>query len=309
MRELGTYAAREWLQAQPLVDGVKLVRNSIIERAFRNRKSPELGRFLREHGSLRDRTVAVAIAFNTPWVIELLLRAAHENLINTTLIIVDNSSAPEARAGIREICAASGVPYLPLPANPIRHPCRSHGAALTWIYHNLIKPLRPAVFAFIDHDLFPLEPIDLASRVTDQPVFGSDTPGRLGWSIWAGYCVYDFAEASKYPLDFNTDRPRGHDTGGRNWMQFYRHLDKQRIHLAEPRTVDVRDPVTDISFPIEMMDVFAHVGHAGHAPKSHAASLAARREFFTRFIEDAALKRQALESLRRARLRAEGERV
>jgi hypothetical protein len=290
MRELNAYAAYEWLRAQPLVDGAKLVRNSVSERIFRSRKSPDLDRFLHEHQALRGRTVAVTVAFNTPWVIELLLRTTRENLVNTTLIIVDNSSAPEAREEIGAICAAAGVRYLPLPPNPIRHACRSHGAALTWTYHNLIKPLRPAVFAFIDHDLFPLSPVDLASRVANQPVFGLSTPPGFGWSIWAGYCVYDFAEASKYPLDFGTDRPRGHDTGGRNWGQFYRHLDKERIRLVDPRVVEVHDPVTGRSFPVEMVDVFAHVGSV-----SHAGTLAQRREFFVRFVADAALKKQALE--------------
>ena len=182
------------------------------------------------------------------------------------------------------------MPYLSLPPNSIRHGCRSHGSALTWTYHNLIVPLQPAVFAFIDHDLFPLSPIDLASRVAGQPVFGLSTPPGRGWSIWAGYSVYDFAEASKYQLDFGTDRPRGHDTGGRNWVQFYRHLDRDRIRLVDPRVVELHDPLTGTSFPIEMVDVFAHVGQV-----SHTGTLAARRAFFTHLVEDAAMKQQALE--------------
>ncbi len=289
MRELNTYAACEWLRAQPVVDGVKLVRNSSIERIFRHRKSPELDLFLRKHEDLQDRTIAITVAFNTLWVVKLLLQTARENLVNTTLIVVDNSSAPEVRKEIREFCSASGVPYLPLPPNPIRHACRSHGAALTWTYHNLIKPLRPAVFAFIDHDLFPLSPVDLASRVADQPVFGLSTAPGHGWSIWAGYCVYDFAEASKYELDFGTDRPRGHDTGGRNWVRFYQHLDKDRIRLVNPQMVELKDPMTGSTFPVQMMDGFAHVGSV-----SHAGTVAQRREFFERFVADAALKQRAL---------------
>ncbi len=290
MRELNTYTAREWLQAQPVVDGIKLVRNTAAERFYRSRQSPDLDRFLHDHAGLRDRTIAVAVAFNTPWAIRLLLRTTSENFVDATLIVVDNSSKGEAREEIRALCAEAGVPYLPLPPNPIRHACRSHGAALNWTYHNLIVPLRPAVFAFIDHDLFPLSPIDLASRVADQPVFGLSTPPGFGWSIWAGYCVYDFAEASQHELDFGTDRARGHDTGGRNWVEYYRHLDRDRIRLVDPQIVALKDPVTDNMFEVQMMDVFAHVGQV-----SHTGTVAERREFFARFVDDPALKKQALE--------------
>ncbi len=294
MRELSTYTAREWMQAQPLVHAIKLVRNTAAERFYRRRPSPALEQFLHDHAGLRDRTIAVAVAFNTPWTVKLLLRTTGENFVDTSLIVVDNSSSGEAREEIRALCAEAGVPYLPLPRNLIHQASRSHGAALTWTYHNLIKPLRPAVFAFVDHDLFPLSPIDLASRVADQPVFGRKNPPGFGWSIWAGYCVYDFAEASQHELDFGTDRARGHDTGGRNWVQFYRYLDKDRVRLADLCVIELHDPLTGASFPIEMMDVFAHYGYASH-PRIIRPE---RREFFARFLDDAALKKQALELAR-----------
>ena len=291
MRELRDYSASEWLQILPVVHAVKLVRNTAADRFYRSRPSPYLDQFLSEHAHLRGQTIAVTVAFNTPWTLKLLLRTARDNFVNTTLIVVDNSVNVEAREEMRSLCAEAGVSYLPLPRNLIRHGARSHGAALNWTYHNLIKPLRPAVFAFVDHDLFPLCPIDLASRVADQPVFGRENPPGFGWSVWAGYCIFDFAEASKYDLDFGTERPRGHDTGGRNWVQFFRYLDKDRVRLADLCVIELHDPLTGIAFPIEMMDTFAHFGQASHSRILSPA----RREFFTRFVEDAALKKQALE--------------
>ena len=291
---LRDYTVREWLRLLPVSQAVKHVRNTAAGRYYRSRPSPYLDRFLSEHAGLRGGTLAVTVAFNTPWTLGWLLRTARENLVNTTLIVVDNSSDAGAREETRDMCAEAGVPYLPLPRNSIRQGSRSHGAAMTWTYHNVIKPLRPAVFAFIDHDLFPLSPVDLASRVANQPVFGRKNPHGFGWSVWAGYCIFDFAEASKYELDFSPDILRGHDTGGRNWMQFFRHLDKDSVRLADLCVIDLTDPLTGTVFSIEVMDGFAHYGQAAHPRRIRPE----RREFFTRFVDDEALKKQALKLAR-----------
>ena len=297
---LRDYTVREWLRILPVFQAVKHVQNTAAVRYYRSRPSPYLDRFLSEHAGLRGGTVAITVAFNTAWTLSLLLRTAHENFVNTTLIVVDNSSTAKAREEIHDICAEAGVPYLPLPRNLIRQGSRSHGAAMTWTYHNLIKPLRPAVFGFVDHDLFPLCPIDLASRVANQPIFGRKNPHGFGWSVWAGYCIFDFAEASKYELDFSPDVLRGHDTGGRNWMQFFRHLDKDGVRLADLCAIDISDPLTGTAHSIEMMDGFAHYGQAAHPRRIRPE----RREFFTRLVDDAALKKQALELARAPAARA-----
>ena len=70
----------------------------------------------------------------------------------------------------RRICRDLDAAYLSLPFNPERHPCRSHGLAMTWAYYNVIRPLQPRVFAYFDHDLLPTARYDLV--IQTRPAAG-----------------------------------------------------------------------------------------------------------------------------------------
>jgi len=283
MRALTQYQWPDWARATPLVHGFKRVRNVGLERAFRRRRPRALSRFLAAHAGLAGRTIAFSVAYNTPWVVDLLARAAKIHLVADALVVVDNSRSAAARQQIEQLCGAHGALYLGLPFNPEWHPCRSNGLAMTWTYYNVVRPLRPRVFGFLDHDLIPLDRLDLARLVESQPFYGKLNESRWGWNLWAGYCVYDFATVEPYRLDFNNDVPRLLDTGGQNFRALYRHHDRRALRFAQERDdAPLLDPLDGTERRVELIDACAHIGRV-----SYDASPQGRpdRAFYERLVQ------------------------
>jgi hypothetical protein len=138
--------------------------------------------------------------------------------------------------------------------------------AMTWIYHNVVRPLKPRTFSFIDHDLIPMEKTGIGMSVGNQPFYGVPNVSEWGWSLWAGYCSYDFPAVCDLPLNFLNDFSLGLDTGGRNWSCLYRNFDRARLRFGGRRKTRVRDPLDGSSRPIEVVDGnWIHLGGASYS--------------------------------------------
>jgi len=285
MRDISSYLPVEWLAGTPVVHRVKYLRNRALERVFRASGARQRDRFLDENAQIGRNQLAVTIAFNMPWVIELFLRTARLNMPDASVIVADNSSKDEARTEIAALCRSFGVAYVGLPRNPEWHPNRSHGIAMNWAYHNLVRALDPDVFAFLDHDMFALDPFDLAAKVSRQPVYGI----RMGdvengpWSLWAGYSIFDYTAVKMRDLDFNYERPLRLDTGGYNWLRLYRYLDRDSLDYAGKCRATFRDSQDDDEHYCDLNDTFAHVGGASYKPAGRDAQ---RIAFFQRLVAD-----------------------
>lgn len=255
MRGPSEFSAREWLLLKPFHNALRQIRNDLFLRRYLRATNPELRRFLEQHRHLRGRNLVVAIAFERPWVIDWLLRMAKRNLRNAELIIVDNSRFPKERAEIEAVCRKHGTPYLTLPPYKTHHVNRSHGMAMSWIVQNLFRPLEPNLFAFIDHDLIPVAPVDFAELMGDQPVYGLFKPG-LGsyWHLWAGYCAYRLADFPAKGANFLYDFCRDLDTGGRLWTSVYSRLDRKELRFADDRRVELKPPGIDQSASVQIID-------------------------------------------------------
>jgi hypothetical protein len=261
VRALSDYQLADWGKGTPLVHGIKRARNIATERIFRSLPARGYAAFMADLTARRPDVLAITIAYNTPWVIDLMTQVSPPNL-NGTLVVCDNSRKSAARRAIARICKDRGVPYLALPFNLERHPCRSHGIVLNWAYHNIVAQVKPRVFGFLDHDLFAVEPLDLAAQVADQPVYGRIDQSVWGWNLWAGFCMFDRAAIAELRPDFNNDIPRRLDTGGRNFMQIYRHLDRDRIRRAGVRMQEFHLPGDPRGFFVQRIDNLLHVGGA-----------------------------------------------
>jgi hypothetical protein len=271
MRSVGNYSLREWGVLKPVVHRFKRSRNRATMLFYCRTGDGVRDAFLAAHPELRGANLAIAVAFNTAWCIELWIRSMRTNVPGCIPIVADNSSRATARSEIAALCRTAGVAYLPLPPNPVGSPNRSHGLAMNWTYHQVIRRLEPRMFAFIDHDLFPIEPFDLAATVSTQPVYGlrMQSPWQGAWSLWAGYCVFDYAAVSRHDLDFTYDNPLRLDTGGLNWPRLYRHLDVDALRFCPHRSAAFEDPDSRVRLTFPKLDTFLHFGSASYMHNAH----------------------------------------
>lgn len=266
MRDLRDFSAREWLRLEPLQLAFKQVRNDLWLAVYKRTKPKSLDRFLRETARFSNRNIALVVAFEQPWALDWMLRMSQRNLTDTTILVFDNSRRTEARKEIERVCRNHATPYLALPANPTRHVNRSHGMAMTWIFHNVVRAIKPRLFAFIDHDMIPVQKVEFSERLGDQPFYGMERhAGSWAWNLWAGYCVFDFARVNRLPMNFLYDFSLGLDTGGRNWRCLYRDFDQNSFRFASNRLVDVKDPATEASRTVQFVDdCWFHIGSIGY---------------------------------------------
>ena len=262
MREIHQFSAAEWLGLVPLAQALRQVRNDLLLARYRQAVTADLEAFLGHQQPLRGQRIAIVIAFEQPWALDWQLRMAARNLPGTHLLVFDNSRDEEKRRQIRHVCDRHDIPYLGLPPYVTRHVNRSHGMAMSWVYHNVVVPLEPEIFGYLDHDLIPVAPVDVAERMGRQPVFGLLNAGNLGhWSLWAGYCFYRYDYTRGKPLNFLYDFSRELDTGGRNWNVLYRGLQRTALRFAPQAFVPLRPAGQREARRVEIVDhAWVHVG-------------------------------------------------
>ena len=242
MRDLKDFTAGEWLRGEPLVHTFKQWRNDLVQDLYLRQRADGLDEFLKRLAAAPRRAHAYLIAFEQPWVLDWVLRMAAANLTDAVPIVIDNSRGADKRAEIAQVCASRNVPYLALPQNRTRHVNRSHGMALSWTWHNVVRAAQPEVFGLFDHDLMPLEPVSLMADLGDQPFYGFLKERRWGWHLWAGFSVFRYDVVRDRPLNFLYDFSRDLDTGGRNWAPLYREFDPRRYRFCSQRMAAITVP-------------------------------------------------------------------
>jgi len=260
-------AAAEFFKRKSPVLALKSLRNRFIDERFRaqgKKAGEELAERLRPADAL-----CATIAFNTPWVVDILTAAWIRYCRGMTLVVADNSSDAEARRQIADICARRGIDHVALPPNPERNPNRSHGIAMNWTYYNVIRHVAPSTFGFIDHDCFPIQPIDIPSKMAGKAAYGrrwsASGPGPA-WHLWAGLCFFAFDAAKASDPDFKPLRSHRLDTGGGNWPRFYSRLDPADVLVAAEEKLGL--PVADDDSWRRIFDgTFLHLGGTSYRGK------------------------------------------
>ena len=281
------YGLGERLRLAPQIHRLKRLRNDVVSRLYTRRPAENLDEVLAALGDVRDRSLLFVVAFNLPWAIDLMIRATRRHMPEWRLVIVDNSNDPDAAEAIAATCRAAGVPRLRLPRNPEWSPNRSHALALNWTWANLIRPLRPKHFGFLDHDCFPIRASRQLARIAERPFDGLKiAPERVvgAWYLWAGYMFFNTARIGDRDLDFNHDQGLRLDTAGRNWTKLYRDFDGPELDLLAEAQATL--PLPDGSGSVDVLCIDGTMIHVGGASYRGEGEVRAPREAVCAVVED-----------------------
>ncbi len=261
MKKISQYSFSEVIQLKPLKDLLKEIRNDLLLAHYKIKSAIHEDQFLENNRHFKDANILVVIAFEQPKVLEWLFSLSCNNLKDYQLMVFDNSRNKEVRGDIKDLCDVWGIPYLSLPMVRSRHPNRSHGLAMTWVFHRIIKKIQPYRFGYLDHDMYPIKPVYLSELIpSEQNFYGVLNDAQNYWNLWAGYCFFKFSAVSNKPLNFLYDFSRGVDTGGRNWSHLYHCRNKSVVKFATIKTplVTFGD---DFQSRIQLIDdIWVHVG-------------------------------------------------
>lgn len=269
------------------IRAAKNLRNGLVDHGFRCWARAG-GRRLADELSARGiRHAVFTIAFNSPWVVDLLTHAWSCHQPDLPLVVIDNSSQRMARAAHADLCRRRRVCYLSLPWNPEWSPNRSHGIALNWAWFNVIRHVDLEFAGFVDHDCIPVAAFDLRRRMRDLDaygLYGASVTHAEAWNLWPGYCFVRLAAAMGRCVDFKHRIEYGLDTGGGNWRGFYRTLPPGRVGAAASRWVRPDLGADGMAGECLLLEeAFLHLGGASYMTRFREPSL--RQRFAEAILE------------------------
>lgn len=196
-------------------------------------------------GHLKNRSEIdlVTIAYNNTHVLKHQIRKVKKNVIDKDLsyIIADNSDNLEKKLEIKDICDNENILYIEVP-KPLDNSykiggSKSHSAALNWVYYRIIKERQPKFFGFLDHDIYPLKEVSIASYLADRPFFGKKDMRKDYSYLWPGFCFFEFDYVKDLKLDFSPVKVGDSylDTGGGLWYELYSKVNMDDFNL--PKTI------------------------------------------------------------------------
>jgi|LWDU01.1.fsa_nt_gi hypothetical protein len=270
MRSFSSYSFSNWLKLQPIKYLIKYTRNRIVSNLYVAKKSQNTEHFLNECKDLKDKNILLVIAFEQPWVIEWLLKMSKKYVTDAVVLVFDNSRDKSKKGEIKKVCHTQNTLYLQLPENNTTHVNRSHSLAMQWIFENIVQAIQPKSFAYIDHDLIPVKKTSIAERLGNQDFYGWLKTGLVrrnpdSWSLWAGYCIYDYDSVRNKKLYFMYDFPQGLDTGGGNYEVLYRNYNKDKMQFSNISIAEVQVPNIGLVRDIMLIDDnWYHIGSVGY---------------------------------------------
>jgi hypothetical protein len=113
---------------------------------------------------------------------------------------------------------------------------------MTWTYYNIIKKIKPCIFGFIDHDIFPTKSYSVQQKIHQQDFYGrlmdrtpENHPKKLCY-LWAGFCFFKFDSIKTLNINFMPCKIDNIylDTAGSMYIYLYSHYDMEKLHFAAP---------------------------------------------------------------------------
>jgi hypothetical protein len=259
------YRLKDWIRIRPIVHRMKTMRYRAQDLRFRA-LPPRAGDLQQLGSRLKGRKVLISVAFEDSQMIAWQAPLVQLYVPDALYVVADNTPDDAKAAAIQEVARSFDVPYVRLPSNPTNSASRSHGLALNWTWHNLVRPNKPAMFGFLDDDMFPTAPTDPFASLSHQDFFGVVRPGVATpivdagdrWFLWAGFSMFRFEAVRNKPLDFSQDWFLGLDTGGANWEVLYRHVDRSHINEQHTEFVPFREGIQMDDAPLQWCGSWLH---------------------------------------------------
>lgn len=189
---------------------------------------------LSKDGIPKSDLLMLTIAFNNEQVLRYQLEFLRKNLKDTNVlhIIADNSPIVSKQKAIQQLCREYQVGYILLPKSAYldrRSPSYSHGAAATWLYYNCVTLLQPRYFGFLDHDIYPVEPVSIVKKLEERPFYGFQECRQGAWYIWMGLAFFDFEWVKNQIVNFLPCKigKLYLDSGGSNWFSLFSKLERK----------------------------------------------------------------------------------
>lgn len=189
----------------------------------------------------------VVVAFNNLELIEYQYQFVRKNIAdNYTYIVADNSSDPHKRQQIESFCKKNDIAYISLPHNYLNlfGPSYSHGVCLNYICRKILAKRQPYAYAFVDHDLFPVQPYSIVEQLHNQPMFGVLRKMDRSWYLWAGMAFWLSSAFEPRKMDFLPSRNQQGtylDTGGSNWNKHLHRFDFSNITFPNVEQQSIRE--------------------------------------------------------------------
>lgn len=179
----------------------------------------------------------ITVSFNNPIIIDYQIKLFRKYLQGSFChIVCDNSNMEERAKQIREVCVKNNITYIHCEPKKIPHGyADSHGIALNWIYYSIVRK-RKNNFAFLDHNIFPIKPLNIESYLEKAELAGRVYEQSGIWYLWPGFSFFRYNVLKNIRVNFRRHRKWYIfkvpivDTGSGNWYSLYSKYNKELVN-------------------------------------------------------------------------------
>lgn len=242
---------------------------------------------LRIFNGVSDRSIKlllVSLAYNSAELVAFQYKYLKTNLKDDFLYVVaDHSYNMDASGKMEKFCRENRIPYYRLPEQSFFlyriNASIMHALALNWAYRNIVLTSEPAVFGFLDNDIFPVRPASVLEKISGKMIYGYIRDEKNGWYLWPGLAVFNASRLreKKKEKKLNFLPWKEIDTGGRNYKNIYKYLDRS----ADTRPAGIAVVYIDVksgdgsvvSSGFAQFDEWLHISGASDLPKRRGINM------------------------------------
>jgi hypothetical protein len=161
-------------------------------------------------------------AFNRPDLLELQIDCLKKFLLNDFAIHVVHDSRNgenseefiEAHNELKKKYKDLEINYLPHRSPEVLSSSQYHAKVLQWTYDSLIKPESDKICLFLDHDIFPIDTLNLLDDLRDCDIIALEQDRNGVKYIWPGLVLFRSSKFKEIDWNCGVYYDQLLDTGG-----------------------------------------------------------------------------------------------